>query len=287
MNENVKQKIEELIIQLASLKAERDQLNNEAKNWAEKRNILNEKIKKLRAEANSTKEKRDALNQEVKRLKTLREQAKAGQKEKCKQISKLKEKIKLLWKKKPSRNLHAIQKEIENLEWKIQTTPLEVKQEEELISKIKHLEIQRNILKQLQELKDRLIKLQTEEKALSTKAKFHHEKLSKIAEQSQKLHEQRLETLNQIQKFKIDADNAHQKYVEIKQRANQMHQKYKEMLQKINDLKRKQRREEEAKQAKRQKQLLEETRKKALEKMKRGEKLTWEEFKLLAEQGNL
>ena len=90
--------------------------------------------------------------------------------------------------------------------------------------------------------------------------------------------------MNHIQNLKAEADNAHQKYVEPSKKADVLHQRYRELLQKIKDLKQKQRRIEEAKQAKRQKQLLEEARKKALEKMKRGEKLTWEEFKLLAEQ---
>jgi len=282
----MKPKIEEFSLELVSIKTERDKLNREATSWAKKRNSIHEQIRKLRTEATSIKEKRDALNQKVKELKNLREQAKAKRKEKRNQILKLNEKMRTLLEKKPSQNLRAIQKEIESLEWEIQTTPLAVKQEEELIGDVKRLEIQRTILEKLQELKDTLIELQTEEKALATKAKSHHEKLSELAEQSQKFHEQRLEILNQIQNLKVEADNAHHKYVETSQKADGLHQRYIELLQKINGLQQKQRRVEEAKQAKRQKQLLKEARKKALEKMKRGEKLTWEEFKLLEEQGS-
>lgn len=286
MPESTEKKIEELSLELTSIKTKRDRSNSEASSWAKKRNSVHEQVRELRTEANSFKERRDALNQKVKELKNLREQAKAKRKEKRNQILKLREKRKILLEKKPSRNLRAIQKEIQSLEWRIQTTSLPVKQEEELISEVKRLEIQRTILTQLQELKNTLIELQTEEKALATEAKSHHEKLSELAEQSQKLHEQRLEILSQIRKLKAEADNAHQKYVENSRKADGLHQIYIELLQKINDLKQKQRRVEEEKQAKRQKQLLEEARKKALEKMKRGEKLTWEEFKLLAEQGS-
>jgi uncharacterized coiled-coil DUF342 family protein len=282
--ESIKHKIEELSLKLASIKTERDKLNSEATSWAKKRNSVHEQIRELRAEANAIKEKRDALNQKVKELKNLREQAKAKRKGKRNQISKLREKMRSLLRKKPSGNLRLIEREIESLEWKIQTTPLAVKQEEELIGEVKRLEIQRDILKQLQELKNKLIELQTEEKALATEAKSYHERLSELAEQSQKLHEQRLEILSHIQNLKIEADSAHKKFVEISQKANTLHQKYIELLQKIKELKKMQRKEEEAKQVERQKQLLEEARKKALEKMKRGEKLTWEEFKLLAEQ---
>ncbi len=286
MPESIRKKIEELSLELAPIKTERDKLNSEAKSWAKKRNSVHDQIRKLRTEANGIREKRDALNQKVKELKNLREQAKAKRKEKHNQILELREKMRTLLEKKPSQNLRAIQKDIESLEWKIQTTPFPVKQEEEIISEVRRLEIQRSILKQLQELKNTLIELQTEEKALATEAKSHHDKLSELAEQSQKLHEQRLEILNQIPNLKVEADNAHQKYVETSQKADGLHQRYIELLQKINDARQKQRRVEEAKQAKRQKQLLEEARKRALEKMKRGEKLTWEEFKLLAEQGS-
>jgi len=282
--ESIEKKIEELSPELASIKAERDKLHREAKSWAEKRNSFHEKIRKLRTEANTTKEKRDTLNQKVKELKNLREQAKDERKEKRNQILRLRENMSTLLAKKPSQNLRAIQKAIESLEWKIQTTPLAVKQEGEIISKVKRLEIQRNILKKLRELRNALIELQTEEKALATEAKSHHEKLSELAEQSQKLHEQRLEILNHTHNLKVESDKAHQKYVETSQKSDGLHLRYIELLQRINDLKQKRQIVEEAKQAERRKQLLEEAHKKALEKMKRGEKLTWQEFKLLAEQ---
>ena len=284
MPESIEQKIEELSLELASVKTQRDKLNSQAKSWTKKRNSIHEQTRKLRTEANSLKEKRDALNQKVRELKNLREQAKALRKEKHSQILKLREKIRTLDERSPPRNLRAIQKEIESLEWKIQTTSLAVKEEEKLISRVGRLEIQQKILRQLQESKNILIELQAEETALATKAKSHHQKLSELAEQSQKLHEQRLEILSNIQNFKAEADNAHQEYVKTREKADAIHQRCLELGQKISSLKQKQRNVEEAKQAKRQKQLLREAREKALEKRKRREKLTWEEFKLLTEQ---
>jgi uncharacterized coiled-coil DUF342 family protein len=282
--ESIEQKIEELSLELASVKTQRDKLNSQARSWTKKRNSIHEQTRKLRTEANSLKEKRDALNQKVMELKNLREQAKALRKEKHSQILKLREKIRTLDERSPPRNLRAVQQEIESLEWKIQTTSLAVKEEEKLISRVGRLEIQQKILRQLQESKNILIELQAEETALATKAKSHHQKLSELAEQSQKLHEQRLGILSNIQNFKAEADNAHQEYVKTRKKADAIHQRCLELGQKISSLKQKQRNVEEAKQAKRQKQLLREACKKALEKKKRGEKLTWEEFKLLTEE---
>lgn len=284
MSESIRKKIEELNLELTSLETERDKFDGEATNWVKKRNSVHEQIRRLRTEANNLREKRDALNQRVKELKNLREQAKANRREKRNGISKLGERARTLRERKPSQSLQSIQKEIQGLEWKIQTTPLPVKQEEKLIGKVKRLETKRNILAQLQKLNDMLIELRSEEEALETRAKSYHEKLSELAETSQKLHEERLKILNQVHNLRVEADDAHSKYVEKRQKADGFHQRYKDLQQKINALKQKQREVEEAKQAKHQKQLLEEAQKKALEKMKRGEKLTWQEFKLITEQ---
>ena len=128
MLEPTAQKMEELNRQIAAIKQERDQLNNEAKKWAEK-NAIHEQIETLRAEAKSLREKRDATNQKVQELKSLREQSKTEQKEKRAQLSKTKEKMQVVIEKKPPRHLRDIQKDIEVIDWKIQTTPLSVKEE--------------------------------------------------------------------------------------------------------------------------------------------------------------
>jgi len=278
-------KIEELNRELNKLKQERDKLNSEARIWAEKRNAIHEQIRALRAEAKNLKEKRDGINQKVKELKGLREQAKSEQKEKRVQISKIKEKMRVVMKKKPSRPMVDIQKDIDSLEWKIQTTSIPVKEEKVLVDQIRILESQRAIHKQFQELKNKLVELQTEEKALATKAKLHHEALAKLAEQGQEFHKQMLELLTKAQNLKLEADVAHQKYVEFRQKANEVHQKFLELLKQTNSLKLEIKKKDEEQQAKKQQELREEVVKKAHEKMKRGEKLTWAEFQLLAEQG--
>jgi uncharacterized coiled-coil DUF342 family protein len=284
LSEPTTQKIEEFNRQLVALKQERNQLSNEARNWAEKRNAIHEQIKTLRREAKSLKEKRDATNQKVRELKSLREQSRTEQKEKRAQLSKTKEKMQVLLEKKPPRHLRDIQKDIETIDWKIQTTPLSVKEEKVLVDQVRTLEKQRVIQKRLQELKNTTMTMQSEERALATRAKLSHEKLEELAEQSQKFHEQMVNQLTMAQNLKIKADTAHQKYLELRQKANETHQKYVKLLQQIDSLRQEIQKKNEEQQAKRQQELLEEATKKAQEKMKRGQKLTWDEFKLLTEQ---
>jgi uncharacterized coiled-coil DUF342 family protein len=269
---------------LTSLKEKRDKLNLEARGWAEKRNSLHEKIKALRTEVAELKEKRDALNEKVKELKNLREQARAKRKEKHTQILKLKEKLERLAEKGSSRDMRDIESEIERLEWKIQTTPLPVREEKMLIEQVRVLETQLSIHRRIQKLNNALFELQTEEKALETRANLHHEKLSELAEQSQSFHEKMVKLLDEIDTLRVKADAAHQRYVEIKQQAQTVHKEQMELLRQFKSLKEELRRAEERKQAKRQRELRKDLVKKASEKLKRGEKLTWEEFKILAEK---
>jgi len=281
----MEEKLKELNRQLALLKEQGDELNNEARKWAEERNAIHEQIKALRSEAKTLKEKRDTINQQVKELKDLRERAKTERKGRRAEILRAREKLKTLTEKKASRDLASVEKEIENLEWKIQTSSLSVKEEEVLVNRVKILEAQRSVHKQINELKNTLIELQTEEKALGTRAEISHEKLAELAEQSQKFHQQMLELLTKTRNLKTEADEAHRKYLEKRQKAQEMHQKFVELLQQIRSIRQEMERKEKEEQAKRQEQLRQEAEKKALEKMRHGEKLTWEEFKILTEKG--
>lgn len=287
MSDSLEQKIGKLNQELALLKEKRDKLNLEAKKWAEKRNAIHKQINDLRTKAVDLKEKRDKLNNRVHKLKNLREQAKMKRSEKQTPILKLKERIRSLEKRRPTQSMHNLQQRIDRIEWRIQTTSLPVKEEELLINQVKQLETQLLIHKRIRESKEKLTVLQTENKAFEVGAKAHHEKLSNLAEQSQKYHEEMLENLNKINSLKVEADSVHQKHVEIRQQAQNIHQGCMELLHRIETLKKKFHEAEEKIQAERQSKLRKELEKKALEKLKSGKKLTWEEFKILAEKGRV
>jgi len=287
LSESLKKRIEELNQKLDSVREERDKLNSEARKWAEKRNSIHEQMKTLRTEAASLKEKRDTLNAQVQELKNLREKANSQRKEIRAQILKIKEKIMALLGKKPPRTMHDLQSEMEKIEWKIQTTPLPLEEEKLLVDQVKTLEIQLTVYRQIQKLKENIIELKTREKELEAEAKLYHEKLSELAEQSQKSHEERLEVLDKARSLQAQADSAHQKFLEIKQQAQVFHEKYMELYGQVKSLKEELSRTEEEKQAKRQLELRKEVQDKAREKLERGEKLTWEEFKILTEKGTL
>lgn len=278
MPETLRNKIAKLKHQLAPLEEEHDKLSSRAKEWAGKRNALHEQIRKLRAKASELRQKRDELNTRVQGLKTLREEVNKKRRQQHAQTLKLREEVRTYAEKTPSRDMENLQMEIERLEWRIQTTPLALKEEEMLIDQIRPLENQMLIYKKLQKLKNDLTELRTEEKESESAAKTYHKEILELAEQSQGLHEEMLEALNEADTLQTEADNAHQKFLDAKQNARSLHQQIEPLREELHRM-------EEEKKARHELELRRGLEERALEKLKRGEKLTLEEFKALTEKG--
>ena len=287
ISDSPEHKIEALNQELTPLQEERNKLNTEATKWAKKRDTIHEKTRNLRKEADAIKEKRDALNEKVRELKNLRLQITARRKEKLDKMSELKEKIRALDEKRPEGNLRQVEEEIKDIDWKIQTSSLPVKEEQELVNRVRQLESQLVVQKQIRKVKDELFKLRAEEQKFGAEAKTIHEKLSELAEQSQNYHAQMIEVLKKARELQTEADEAHKNYVETREEAQKLHQKCVEFLEKIRSVQRELKETADKKQAERQSELKDELEKRALEKLKRGEKLVWEEFQVLAEKGLL
>lgn len=285
IQEKLENKIEDLNQELISLKEKRNNLNLQAKKWAEKRNSLHEKVRELRKDASKVKEKRDNLNNQVQELKNLRNQLGDKIKEKHSKNLGLQNKINDLNEKRPEGNLRQVEKEIKKIDWKIQTTSLPLKEEQELVNQVRQLETQLVTQKQIQKVKDKLFVIKTEERSFRNEARTIHEKLAEIAEQSQKFHASMISILENARELQAEADSAHQKYVEAKQEAQQHHQKCVELIEKIKEIENELKQKADEKLAERQTILKKELEERALMKLKRGEKLVWEEFQVLAEKG--
>ncbi len=277
------QELEELDQKLAQAKHERDQLNQEARKWAEKRNEHHQQIRQLQTEVKSLKEKRDEINLQVQILKAAREKAKAQRKERQERIVKLREKISPLAERKPASTLHDLEERIKEIEWKIQTSSLSLQEEKELVEQVRVLETQRIVHRQLLELKDKLVEAQTEARAFGTQARLKHDELSQLADQGQEFHNHLVETFDRIKTLKQSANEAHHKYLELRQKADKSHEKCVEIQKRIKSLKEEMESREKQQYAEKGKVFKDQATAKAREKMKQGEKLTWDEFKLLTE----
>ncbi len=224
--ESLKKKIEVSNLELANIKEELGRLRLETKEDLEKRNSIHEQIKELRAEAEDLREKRDALNEKVRDFKRLREEAKEQRREVHSQILKMRREMNILLGRRPHQEMVDIEEKIKKLDWKIQTNPLTLEEEELLVDQVRLLEHQLSIHKQLQKVSTSLSTLYAEEKALKVKAQNYHKELTELAEESRKCHERMLEILEKVRAFRVEADEAHNKYIEAKKRSQKLYQKY-------------------------------------------------------------
>lgn len=283
--EHKTKKIEEMNQKLSALKEQNDRLNFEMKGWIEKRDKLNQQFRDLRSEILKLKGERDKLNEKVKDLKQQRDDARGRSQEIVTEMRELSQKIIELNRGKPSRAYQTLQKDFENIEWKIQTTSLSLQEEKKLVEQVKQLETELKIYKKLDQLKQKTAELEAELKTLETKANVYHEKLTDIAQKSQEVHAKMLTKIVESNKIKNDADSSHAFYLQTKTKAKPIRE---EIMELSNQMKRieKEIREKNEREKKRTEQALrEKLETHAKEKLKRGEKLTWAEFQLLAEKG--
>lgn len=284
INENA-QRIMELQQKLSALREQKNKLNVEAEEWAEKRDKLNEQTRTLRAEIREIRSRRDKLNEKVNELKQPREHAKTKISEKIEETKQLHQQIAILGKRKPSRSLQTLQKKLEDIEWEIQTTTLSLQEEKELVDQVNQLGIQINIYKRLETVHEKMLHLQTDLKTLKTENRLYHEKQAETAHKSQETHNKMLDKLGQVRVLEIEADKLHKSYVKTRQRVMPIQREISDILDHMKLIKEKIQKEEEKEKKKNEEALRKKIEKTAKEKLKRGKQLTWEEFQILAGEG--
>ncbi|MCW4020332.1 MAG: hypothetical protein NWF14_03780 [Candidatus Bathyarchaeota archaeon] len=281
------QRIDELSRELDVLRAERDKLNEEALKWAEKRDRLHKEIKKTRLEADRLKERRDELNFEVQCLKTLREDGRKSRREKIDQIKKKRQKVREAAADMPRRSSRSLENEIAAIEWKIQTNSLSLDEERTLVERVKALENEMEVYREIGSINVEIANLENGVKALKAELLRHRERILEIAKQSQGFHEKMIRKVNKIKELKTEADEMHAKYIELKEKAKVFHERSKEFSGQIKAIRNVVHQKEGEERARQQADLRQKLEEGALDKLKRGEKLTFDEFKLLAEQGKI
>ncbi len=272
--------VEDLDEKIISSRTRRNQLDDQAKLLARKRDELNGNFQKLKDQVQELKEKRDSLNLRVRELKEKREEARKKLEAKRDEADSVKNTIVDL-ETRASGSYSGLKKRMQELEWKIQTNPLSTKEEARLIAQIKKLESQLVVHDKIRELRDSLIMLRAEMNAARLVANEAHEDLSKIAEESEVYHEKMIEVVKQASDLKSKADEAHLNYAQIKQQADEAHLEYinaKELRQKIVI-------EDQMTRLKKQQEVRKRVEDTAEEKLKRGEKLSLDEFRALVEKG--
>jgi len=285
MSEALEQQIEELYQKLHFLRAEKDSLNKKARMWAEKRDRIHEKIRNLRLQIQSLKQKRDVLNKEVKRLKSLRDAGLSKRNEIFEEIKNLRREKIEAEAEKPPKSQSYLESKVKKIEWKIQTEPLPLDVEKQLINRIKTLESQMEVYRRIENIRNKIAELKREADRLKTETLNYRSRIMETAAQSQELHRKMLKKIEEAKMLRTEANEMHQRYLENKEKTKALRLEIKKILAEIQSLRKHLEEKEEKERRRKQADLQKKTEEKALEKLERGEKLTFDEFKILLEKG--
>ncbi|RJS76570.1 hypothetical protein CW712_01520 [Candidatus Bathyarchaeota archaeon] len=281
------QTLERLYKERDALRTERENLNSEARKWAEKRDRFHEEIRRNMLEAKSLKAKRDELNAEIQYLKALRDEQQKTRREKLERMKQLKQKIRELRAEKSERTFRFLENDLQKVEWKIQTETLTLDEERKLVERAKFLETQLKAYREIERIKKEIESLKQETAELKTEILEKHRRIQELAQESQRFHEKMITKLEKTKELKSEADKMHGEYVKHKEKAKATHLKYVEVQKQIKTLHTAMQKKEEEEKARQQAILRKKTEEEALDKLKRGKKLSFEEFKILAEQGKI
>jgi uncharacterized coiled-coil DUF342 family protein len=269
--------------QLAALKEQANKANAETKTHAEKRDQLNEQFRKIRQEIYELTNERNRLNETVKTLKQQRDEARTKIRANIEEIKTRRQKLMELKKKTPQQSHQELQKEFTDIEWKIQTTSLDLQEEKELIENVKQLETQLHVYKKIEQHNQKITELQKELDTLKTKANAFHQELSATAQKSQETHANILTKISESKKIKSEADSLHKAYLQAKEKVKPLHDEITKLIEQKAKLQSTVHEEDERKRKTAEHTLKEKLGVQAREKLQRGEKLSWNEFQLLSE----
>jgi uncharacterized coiled-coil DUF342 family protein len=285
------------------LKDEVNKADVEAKKQVERRDQLNQQTKKINLEINEIKRQRDEINNKVKALKEQRDILRVKIKPIMDEIQAINEKKEELRKKSPHVRKKEIQKEIDKIDWKIQTETLDLQEEKRLVGEVKLLETQLSGYKKIEKENKKIAGHLQEKKVLDTQAESFHKELSELAKKSQELHESMLAKITEVKAIKEEADTLHKGFIENKEKSkellveiavltgqalglqNNVREQNKELREKEKVLRLKEKEESDIQRSKKledEQALKTKLGVQAKEKLDKGGKLSWNEFQLLA-----
>ncbi len=244
---------------------EREQLRIEQKEILDKLNDTKVKLRTVRDELQNLRKTRDGLNDTVRALKQARDGLRDRSKTNLETLRGLLKKM--------SDRPHAslAEKELAQLEWKVQTSTLEKDEEKRLMLRIRGLEISVTGYHKVLKLREEITKMREE-------ADQAHARIQELAAESQKHHEDIVALSEVFQTLRERRDGQEKTLDELRRKSSETNKKFVDMRDSLSEaeMKTRQKKEEDIKEA------LKET---AQKKMTKGEKLTLHELGALYGEG--
>ncbi len=186
----------------------------------------------------SSKGERNTFTEEARKAKKERDILNKKISEKIREIKQMKDKYQELAKKQGIKgNPASLEKDIERLEYKIQTQPMSFDKEQKIMKEIKTLKKQFEQFKSIRAEWEKVSKKSKEIDELKKKANAYHRQVQEFAKNSQHEHEGLLEDSKEIDELKKKEEEAYKKFVEEKTKFKEINTQLKEKLKELQTIK--------------------------------------------------
>jgi len=293
--------IESLLVKISNIEAvardikqQREEFNRKVTAVANKRNLLNEQVKELIKTAKEEQEKRDNCNQaisEIKQKKILLMKEIEGFVEQAERLDGQLDgkQTKTPQPKRRTNSAKKIRHEIQELEWKIQTTSnLSITEEREIVEKIARLEKKFRDVRETDVIARDLRTIRSRINVLKGKLRSLDHDLRRYARESRFHHKTMIQAFKNADILRKQADESHAQFLNAKEQANAIHNEYLTYIREINRIRQtvnKSRQHSKAKQDAERREKIKEKTQDAQKKFEEGRKLSFEEFRTLIDKG--
>ncbi len=218
-------------LEISSLKKQLDEIDKEKESWFNKKSEHSKKIKELVSKIRENKANRDSLTNEVKEWKAKRDSLNKNISSRLDNLGKIKKgKTELEKSLGIDESPSELRRNIEKLEFKMETEPMSFDKEQALMKKIKGLkEIYKDVgvvVAAGRKLKEASFDV----KKMKKDADESHALIQEKARQSQALHEDILKSSPEIDKLKAEQEEAFRKFLELKLKFKEVNTQLKDKL---------------------------------------------------------
>ena len=277
-------KLDALELQATELRTTRNTLFDQIKKLKEERDRHNKASRASRDQAQKHRAERDRINKKIQEIKQKLGPLFDTLNEKNDALDEADRAIRAEYRGKPRKE--AVQKDLDRIEWEVMTTPTTqmLGREDEMLQRASELKKTLESYKTIEEKQGKKQGVLAEKRVTQTEIGVMRDEINQLAERSQEHHERMILFYEQTDKDRAKADEVHGRYVEkikevdlIKQDLNFIMPQVYAMRDglKASDLKVAELRKMNAKQR------AEAMKKEAVDKMGRGEKLSFEDLRLI------
>ncbi len=278
--------IQVLESEISLLKKKLDEQYNLTDEYVETRNQYNENRRSKLNEVQTLKEKRDHFNEFVKAQKNLLIEKRKNIRENIEEIQQHQQLIRdALFNVNMSKD--EAQNRVNDLDWRLQTNPTNIEEEKKIASEIIKLQIIIEKYSRVESNKKEIQRLQDEIDVQRKEIDLVGEQIKRAVNQSQVHHKEMIQRFQESKELKNHADNTHRDFLEVKKEINDIREKLinkREILSKLEyEIKKLDSLEKEVKSEKEEERVTKIVTR-TQRKIKDGEKVTFDEFKLLLER---